>query len=511
MVSILPTNRSPWEAISESIGQGLSQTLPQAAQQRSQRETGLNAIDQLQRGIATANGDMSKILPELMRAYTLNQGLERSGLGQKYLETAIAGQYPGALGLGTGNGAEVGGGGNQAQPNPSITTPMAKEMQQTQPPALEGEGKNPNIDQLAGQYLAEIRPDLINPDTRYGAINTFAGINQQDLSPEDESRLRQQLWDKYKNPNIINQVVERVRESIKNKHNEALSQYKFDEDKINQINNKWKTFVNGNEQGGGTNARLAPHIDKYGQSFPKTKEILTNKYNQYASNLPTNMTPEDMHANAMALLQNDLTKLDALQAMPSMPPVRNEKDIAEYMNANKDVYRDLADQGFTEALREDAINNKDMGNEEFHSLIWGDQTSKPFLNAISRIKAPKEYSEISTTNPIMKYNPDFQKQREKYISDLSNKLLKMSPRDDLVLTRAMVLDGGGNLTDFTEALREAQTKGLKLSEFQKGQLQEANIPRVPPLWELFSEGGPTLGPLKFFNYNPFINYLRGKK
>ena len=37
MVSILPTNRTPFEAITESIGQGLSQTLPQAAQERSHR------------------------------------------------------------------------------------------------------------------------------------------------------------------------------------------------------------------------------------------------------------------------------------------------------------------------------------------------------------------------------------------------------------------------------------------------------------------------------------------
>ncbi len=92
MVSILPTERSPWEAISNSIGHGLSQTLPQAAQQRSQRETGLSAIDQLQQQLQQSGGDINKMLPALAKAYTLNPGLERSGLGQTFMQQAKVGR-----------------------------------------------------------------------------------------------------------------------------------------------------------------------------------------------------------------------------------------------------------------------------------------------------------------------------------------------------------------------------------------------------------------------------------
>ena len=500
------------------MGEGLSQTLPQAAMQRSQRETGLNAIDQLQRGIASANGDMSKILPELMRAYTLNPGLERSGLGQKYLETAMAGQYPGALGQGASQDQGMGMGG-QTQPSPEITQPISAEAQQEQPPALEGEAKHPSLDVAANQYLAQVRPDLINPDKRYGAINTFAGINKQDLSPQEEADLRNKLMQQYKNPNVVNQVVERVREGIKNKHNEALSQYKFDADKINQINDKWNNFVNGTERGGGASARLAPHIDKFGADAPKTKELLKNKYLDYASKLATDLTPEQMHANAMELLQRDITKLDALAAIPPAPPMRNESSVANYLDTNKKVYRDMAEQGFTEALREDAFNNKDLGNEEFHSLIWGDQTSKPFLNRVHSIQAPKEYSEPTAHKPFMTYNPNYPKEHEKYISELSNRLKSMKPEDDLVLTRAMVLDNGGTIKDFNDALDKAENNGLKLSGFQQSQLQETNIPRTPPLWEIFNGFGEDNysiakalgGATTALNWKPFINYLRGKK
>ncbi len=508
MVSILP-GESNWDLIGQHIGKGLSNSLPGAIEKRMDRQRGLTAIDELQKGIESAKGDPAKMLPLLMKAYTQNQGLERSGLGQKFLENAAAGMYPGALGEGSGQNKGVGG-NVQSQPNPSITTPISNETQQPQPPELTGKKQHPSLDEEAGQYLAEVRPDLVNPATQYGAINTFAGINKQDLSAEDESRLRQQLMDKHKNPNIVNQVIDRVRESIKNKHNEALSQYKFDADKINQVNEKWNTFSQGSGK------RLEPHIGKYGENAPKTKEILTNKYNKYASELPTNMTTEDMHANAMALVQRDINKLDALSSIPAAPPMRNEASVADYLNTNKKIYKDLADEGFTEALREDAYNNKDLGNEEFHSLIWGDQTSKPFLNKVHSIKSPKEYSKIDAANPIPKFNKNYKKDHEKYISSLSNTFKSMSPNDDLVLTRAMVLDNGGDIKDFNDALQMAEDNGLKLSPFQKSQLQETNIPRTPPLWEIFNKFGENPiqglgGVVGSAGWAPFINYLRGKK
>lgn len=119
MVSILPTERSPWEAISNSIGSGLSQTLPQAAQQRSQRETGLSAIDQLQQQLQQSGGDISKMLPAIAKAYSLNPGLERSGLGQFALQNAKANNI---YGNGQGGGQ---GQNNQINPNQPQTASNA--------------------------------------------------------------------------------------------------------------------------------------------------------------------------------------------------------------------------------------------------------------------------------------------------------------------------------------------------------------------------------------------------
>ena len=510
-VSILPGNsRTPWDLIGQMTGQNISQNLPGAVQQGYQRQQGLNAIDQLQNDLAQSGGDISRILPALARAYTLNPTLERSGLGQEFLKNQAQGMYPGALeSAGNNNVSSTPTG--QAQVDQNLVAPIAASTQQTQPiGAPKGKQTAQNIDAIANQYLGEMRPDLLNPATQYGAVNTFDSAIKQDLTPEEESRLRQQIMDKYKNPNVVNSVVDRVREGIKNKYNEALAKYGFDQDRLNQVKDKWNTFTNGTPQ------RLEPFLSKYGEDFPRTKDILQNKYNQYAGALPINMTPEQMHSNSMELLQRDINKLDALNNIPSMPPLRTQGDASEYINSHKDAYKDLADQGFTEALREDAIINKDLGNEEFHSLIWGDQTNKKLLNSIHSFKAPKEYGTSGIPHDAYTYNPNFPKEHEKYINNVSNSLTKMGPNDDLILARAMVLDNGGEVKDFMQALAKAQEKGLKLSEFQKGQLQEINIPRVPPLWEIFSDKGqggiPTpFGSARFLNWTPFINYLRGKK
>lgn len=86
MVSILPNARNPWDVISSAIGQNINQNLPQAVQKGFERQQGLNAIEQLQNELQYANGDFTQMLPALAKAYTLNPSLERSGLGQTFLQ-----------------------------------------------------------------------------------------------------------------------------------------------------------------------------------------------------------------------------------------------------------------------------------------------------------------------------------------------------------------------------------------------------------------------------------------
>jgi hypothetical protein len=90
MVSILPGPRTAWGAIGQQLGQNLNQVMPGVIQQNLQRERGYQAIDRLQNDLASANGDISKILPAIARAYTDNPNLERSGIAQYALQNAKA-------------------------------------------------------------------------------------------------------------------------------------------------------------------------------------------------------------------------------------------------------------------------------------------------------------------------------------------------------------------------------------------------------------------------------------
>ncbi len=100
MTTVLPSATSPWHVIDQAISQQLSQNLPGAVQQGYNRQMGLNSIDQLQSDLASAGGDINKMLPALARAYTLNPNLERSGLGQGFLQQAKVGRaFPEGQGM----------------------------------------------------------------------------------------------------------------------------------------------------------------------------------------------------------------------------------------------------------------------------------------------------------------------------------------------------------------------------------------------------------------------------
>lgn len=88
MVSILPKERSPFDVLGRDVGRALQGVLPGAVQRGFERGQGLNAIDQLQTDLANSNGDLTKMIPAIAKAYTLNPSLERSGIAEKLIPLA---------------------------------------------------------------------------------------------------------------------------------------------------------------------------------------------------------------------------------------------------------------------------------------------------------------------------------------------------------------------------------------------------------------------------------------
>lgn len=97
MVSIIPSARSNFDLIGDAIGQNLNQNLPGVMERAQNRQMGLNAIDQLQKDLEAAGGDINKIMPAVARAYSLNPNLERSGIAEQALMRAKASQGTGKV------------------------------------------------------------------------------------------------------------------------------------------------------------------------------------------------------------------------------------------------------------------------------------------------------------------------------------------------------------------------------------------------------------------------------
>jgi hypothetical protein len=116
VVSILPTPRSPWESISDSIGAGLSQTLPQAAQQRSNRNSLQESLASIKNissnpnstnldimlsalqagaGIPGSERYMAQILPELLKQAEVNRTPNAAFAGEQNQQPQMRNREPG--------------------------------------------------------------------------------------------------------------------------------------------------------------------------------------------------------------------------------------------------------------------------------------------------------------------------------------------------------------------------------------------------------------------------------
>lgn len=488
-----------------SIGSALGQALGAFGGQQAQFELGKS---RLQQGLANLrnqqpNANPSQTLANLIEASYYSPHIGRS-LGPLY-ETLLSQQASGQFGKNLPPNqrqsieqeepvpVEI-----KNQPNISRETPSKPELGLQEKPVGKTEDEE---DFYTNQYLNQIRPDLAQTGSVFGAVPSFDFETKQDLTPQEEGEIRQDLNAKKVLPQVQEKIIGRLREDVRNRFNESMAKYGFNKETLGAIGQKWQNFRQDALGIGGTPGRLTPYLEKY-RGETGTQEELANHYFRYAQQNPINATPEMMHDRAITLLQNDMDKLDKLKDLPSMPPIRNATDAREAIEQYKAPYQDLANSGYFQALKEDALLNKDMGSEELHEALWGDQTNKELLNQIHDLKYPKPF--FTDVGIKGRFSPKYKKMQDKYLDDLSGILKKLGPQDDLMLARSMVLSNEGSIKEFTDALNKAQTgkNPLKLSEFQKNQLSEIRNPRERPVWELF---------MGLNGWKSLVNYIRGKR
>lgn len=473
---------TPRPNLGAALGQGLGAGVGQGLEQYANRNLISQDMNRLRQNSQGANP--TDLAFNIAEATALNPALARAAgpLAQALFSNLGANQLGGGL-SGTGE-------------TPPLM-PAIENLAQASNSALSGSigsqgnapsamaKSSPEVDRLSDEYLNQVRPDLLSEGTNFGRVPTFDFAMKSSLTPEEEGNIRQKLNAQKIMPQVQDQIIDKMQNSIANRYKEALQNYNITGDQQQAIDRKWQTIKED------APTQLAPFVSQFP---PKTQDFLQNRYFKYAASAPTNLTPEAVEGQAMAKLQQDIDKLNAVAEAPTMPPVRQWGDVKSSLENIKSLYKPLKEAGFAEALKEDAIYNKDMGIEEMHEAIWGDQTNKKVLNQIAEVKKGKD--------------------QEKYIDQLSSRFKNLGPNDDLVLAKAMVLDGGGTVEDYRLALEKARENGLELSPFQEGQYQESLLPRQRPLYEIFSNPNPTalgIGGALGVTFKHFLNYVRGKK
>ena len=526
MVQFFNLPQQPADRLAEQAGQNFGQGVNELAQQQYRRGMLQESLQKAKGIINDPNVSISDKMLSLMETSAGIPGSEKyiGPLAELLYKQSSMSKTPEALrtptsakrqqpqtNLGTGQDQNAPMQQNQMQQQGQAEMQPGMQPQIT-PPKTEGE-----ILSLAKNYEMQTRPDLFKPQSQYGQIPTFNYESQSDMRPEEEADFRDQMNSKNIPIEVQEAAIQRAREDIRTRYAENLKQFGMTQERQKEITDKWGRFRQDAMSIGGGAGRLTPTLEGLqtpeGQPMQGAQNEVASKYFQYAQEAPVNMTPEMMHSSAMAKLDSDMNKIKALQATPSLPPVRTSSDMGEYIGSVKPGIKDLVKSGFPNTARELATYNLDMGNEEFHAAAYGDDTSKEKLNQLHAIKAPKEYSEyprLVSEHPT--YNKNYPKERENYINKIAKTLEKIGPNDDLILLRSMVLDNQGSEKDFIDGLNIAEQNGLKLSPLQLSQVNELEIPRRRPLWELFSDKGQQgIGPIKPLNWSPFINYLRGKK
>lgn len=175
MVSIIPgTARTAADLLGQQVAQSLQQNFQPAYAQGLQRQRGYQAIDRLQQDLSSANGDISKILPAIARAYTDNPNLERSGIAQYALQQARANVSP-TISQITGQNGQQGqqlpaflGGMLDQQQNPQQQLNQQSNLQQQQnQPSATSKGTSIQL----GSYLPYNLGEQITPDQRASILD----------------------------------------------------------------------------------------------------------------------------------------------------------------------------------------------------------------------------------------------------------------------------------------------------------------------------------------------------
>lgn len=490
MVSILPSERSPWQVLDRAIGRNLENNLPQAVQTGYER-------GQIQQGLS----QVSQSNPELKPILDVLASLAGTRQGAQYAETLIPEitklmqskqqASPGAgraiedvqsmLGQRTPS-IQLPSFGQKPQ-EPQFNAPNQKvEMPQ---PSFDNISKNvqkrlgeqyfPFANKAANVPLGETKrpqkpakpPKPIGPseENKIRSILAKEGVTRKEVQDDYINKFKQNQTDEYK---ALQQGYKDLQEYQKARTEEDDRFFTAIGPALKELfpgmgpeeENIWKGIARTNEDIGSDEARFRDASQRYNQLVEQPLAAFTDTGPAlpYFSALKPDAV-SDAVSDSRSLIQDHLGAINDIPVNEQFP-----KELkGEITNFLRKKYRtEMLAKDFGVAQTAYAVSN--LSDKTKHSL-----------NSI-----PK-YPEPSIHRPKIGLPAVSDKVREELTNKLSEKLRNLDPDDSLILARDLSIENRYPDEVFNRALNMAIKDGLILSDFQRQERPELSIPQIMDL------------------------------
>ncbi len=457
MVSILPSERTPFDVIGKDVGQALQSVLPQAMAQRAQRERGLQAINQAEKDIAAANGDPFKIALSMSKVAAENPNLER----------AIAPMYETALRQAQVKNAQKVS--LPGQESPRERGPVDQAPERPQFPSFANLPQNQNF------------PTNIGPKGETGNIPQAATTGKAIplLTPSEKRIAAQKLSKEYSEAGIPTTPIEALKivneaEEDKKLHNQGVEEER-------------QQRVIGQQEYG---QKAVDQLKKaFPESTPEMEAIFKQKGEIAASQSKSEAEIDKYLATEAKIFKNTISNVESDITAPRL----QNKLQREFLGTEKDFNRaaqdlrvklkPILDLGLYDTARL-LLDKQGYYPEERETII------NPFSDRMNTLmnkvpSAPKEGPKVGTGRFGVTY--------EKPKVDLENiktglvDLKKADPNFSLVLARKHFEDKNYGWREFKDALNELEQEGFELEDDQKNQRSLLDSPPLNTLEKILHD------------------------
>jgi len=446
MTTILPAERTPFDVIGRDVGQSLQGILPQAIEKRQ----GLNAINELQSALENSGGDISKMLPAIARAYSLNPNLQRSGIAEHYLNMAKSIN-------------------SQKVPLPGEREDMPKAPVRQELPGFMGK---------LGNAESQFFPTNVGPQGDVGNVPQAATAGKKEplLDYNGQTKAARKL------------SAERTAAGIPTNVKDALAEVKEAEEAKKAYNQKIDEELAQRVEGQETYGKRA--VDYLNGVYPNASPEMQAAFMKKGEDASTKgMSEAEINrylANEAKNFKNSIANVKKEISAPRLYNSIHRAATGTYKNFEKaaaDVrqhLKPLLDLGLYDEAR-NILTEQGYAPEERDMIINPiSERGKTSLNKVPTLPSPKRVPfihgvAVKTEKPNIK------------LQDIKDGLMDLQESDSnfsLPLARKAFEDKGYDWRSFKDALNEMQQEGFKLSSDQGNQLGILDSPPLNVLEEI---------------------------